>query len=373
MIEKREILIIGAGPAGLAASIEAAKTGAQVLLVDENDSPGGQLFKQIHKFFGSAKHKAGTRGINIGRELLKQTREAGVELWLSTTAIGVVEGKQVVLVKKQEDGTEETLVVEAEKILVACGGAENAVNFDGWTLPGVMGAGAAQTMVNVRRVLPGRKILMVGSGNVGLIVSYQLMQAGADVVGIVEAAPRIGGYCVHAGKIRRAGVPVYLSHTVLHADAAPGGQEVASAVIVELDGQFNPIPGTEKKIDCDTICIATGLRPQVKLCALLGVRNGFIPELGGWMPLHDENMETNVKGVYVAGDTAGVEEASTAMDEGRLAGVAMAQELGYLTCWEGAQKKQEIIKRLQALRLGPFGERRQKAKDRIVAEGKRHE
>lgn len=115
------------------------------------------------------------------------------------------------LVRKKEDGTSETVVVEAEEILVACGGAENAVNFEGWTLPGVMGAGAAQTMVNVRRVLPGKKILMVGSGNVGLIVSYQLMQAGANVVGIVEAAPKIGGYCVHAGKnpqSGRSGLPV---------------------------------------------------------------------------------------------------------------------------------------------------------------------
>ena len=335
-MEKREILIIGAGPAGLAASIEAARTGAKVLLVDENDTPGGQLFKQIHKFFGSAKHKAGTRGIHIGQQLLEQTKEAGVEFWLNTTAVGVVGDRQVALVRKNEDGVSETIVVEAEKILVACGGAENAVNFDGWTLPGVM-------------------------------------QAGADVVGIVEAAPKIGGYCVHAGKIRRAGVPVYLSHTVLHADADEGSEEVSSAVIVQLDERFQPIEGTEKRIDCDTICIATGLRPQIKLSTLLGVKNGFIPELGGWMPIHDENMETSVKGVFAAGDTAGVEEASTAMDEGRMAGVSMAYDLGYLTEEEAAERKQEIAERLKALRLGPFGERRQNAKDRITAEGKKHE
>lgn len=372
-MEKREILIVGAGPAGMTASIEAAQAGASVLMVDENNVPGGQLFKQIHKFFGSAKHKAGTRGINIGRQMLEQTKEMGVEIWLNTTAVGAFGDKQVALVRKNDDGTSETIVVEAEKILVACGGAENAVNFDGWILPGVMGAGAAQTMINVRRVLPGKRVLMVGSGNVGLIVSYQLMQAGADVVGIVEAAPKIGGYCVHAGKICRAGVPIYLSHTVLHADAEEGGEEVSSAVIVQLDEHFQPVAGTEKRIECDTICIATGLRPQIKLSTLLGVKNGFVPELGGWMPIHDDNMETNVSGVFVAGDTAGVEEASTAMDEGRLAGVAMAHGLGYLNDEEAGRKKNEITERLKALRLGPFGERRQNAKDRIVAEGKRHE
>lgn len=372
-MEKREILIIGAGPAGLAASIEAARTGAQVLLADENSVPGGQLFKQIHKFFGSSKHKAGIRGINIGREMLRQTKEAGVEVWLNTTAIGAVGDKQVALVRQYDDKESETVVVEAKRILVACGGAENAVNFDGWTLPGVMGAGAAQTMVNVRRTLPGKKVLMVGSGNVGLIVSYQLMQAGAQVVGIVEAAPKIGGYCVHAGKIRRAGVPVYLSHTVLHADAEGDKEEVSSAVIVELDEHFNPVKGTEKRIACDTICIATGLRPQIKVSTLLGAKNGFVPAMGGWMPLHDENMETSVKGIFVAGDTAGVEEASTAMDEGRLAGVQMAYTLGHLSNEEAESKKAEIVERLKALRLGPFGERRQKAKDDVVAEAKNHE
>ena len=368
MVENRQVAIVGGGPAGLAAAIEAAHAGAKVLLIDENARPGGQLFKQIHKFFGSKAHNAGIRGVDIGQKLLQQTAEAGVEVWLSSTVIGLHEGNNLAVVRAI--GEEKKIcTVHAERILICTGGQENAINFEGWTLPGVMGAGCAQTMINVNRVLPGQRVLMIGSGNVGLIVSYQLMQAGANVVGIVEAAPKIGGYCVHAGKIRRAGVPFYLGHTIVRAEAADGGEAVTRAVIAQLDEKWKPIPGTEKSIDVDLVCIAAGLRPQAKLAQMYGVQQGFIPELGGWMPLHNEDMRTSVHDVYVAGDIAGVEEANTAMDEGRLAGVAIAQSLGCLDEAEAERRKDEIRQRLNALRLGPFGERRFLAKNRVVEEG----
>lgn len=366
VVEKRELAIIGGGPAGLAAAIEAAKAGVHVLLIDENERPGGQLFKQIHKFFGSKAHNAGIRGMNIGEKLLKETEQNHVDVWLGSFVSGIYEGNRLSIVKNIE-GEKKLCTVQAEKILICCGGAENAVNFPGWDLPGVMGAGAAQTMANVHKVLPGKRVLMVGSGNVGLIVSYQLMQAGADVVGIVEAAPKIGGYGVHAAKIRRAGVPFYLSHTIKCAIAEE--EEVSQAVIVKLDENFNQIPGTEQVFDVDTVCIATGLRPLSQLAWMYDVKHDFIPELGGWMPLHNENMESSVPGVYVAGDTAGVEEANTAMDEGRLAGTAIAEALGYLKQEEAEEQKRIIRERLEALRLGPFGERRLNAKNRIVERG----
>ena len=354
---KREVVICGGGPAGLAAAIELAKTGAQVLLIDENRRPGGQLFKQIHKFFGSREHNAGVRGVDIGKMLLEQTKELGVEVWLSSAVIGVFADKRVAVLRNGE-----TVVVQAEKILVCTGGAENSLSFDGWTLPGVMGAGAAQTMINVNRVLPGQRVLMIGSGNVGVIVTYQLLQAGAEVAGIVEAAPKIGAYGVHAAKVRRAGVPFYLSHTIIRAE---GTEKVERAVIAKLDN-WDPIPGTEKEFDVNVVCIAAGLRPTSDLARMCGAKHIFVPELGGWMPAHNDEMETSVPGVYVAGDTAGVEEASTAMDEGRMAGVMMAYRLGHLSDAEMREKKEQINDRLSALRLGPFGERRMNAKKRIM-------
>ena len=171
-----EIAVIGAGPAGLCAAIEASKLGAKVTLIDENALPGGQLFKQIHKFFGSKEHLAGVRGYEIGRQLLEELEQSNAEVMLSSTAYGIFRDNTIGVVQNKTH-----YAIQAEKIILAAGGKENYMDFPGSTLPGVMGAGAAQTMINVNRVLPGKHIVMLGSGNVGLIVSYQLMQAGANV------------------------------------------------------------------------------------------------------------------------------------------------------------------------------------------------
>lgn len=344
-----DIAIIGGGPAGLSAAIEAARAGAEVIVVDEGRAPGGQLFNQIHKFFGSKQHRAGIRGARIGYELLDEVRSLGVEVLLDTVAWGIFEDHVLGLAR---NGRSEKL--RAKKIILATGATENALSFPGCTLPGVMGAGAAQVMINIHRVLPGQKFLMVGSGNVGLIVSYQLLQAGADVVGVVEAAPKIGGYGVHASKLRRAGVPIWVSHTV---SEAKGGSRVEAAVLAAVDEEWKEVPGTEREIEADSICLAVGLSPQTELAWLSGCRFAYVPQLGGHIPVHDENMQAG-DGIYVAGDLAGVEEASTAIEEGRLAGIAAAEALGYAGPEEAEKRKAEVRAVLESLRLGPFGDAR---------------
>jgi len=353
-IKQTDIAVVGAGSAGLSAAYQAAAAGARVLVLDENRLPGGQLFKQIHKFFGSRAHQAGTRGYMIGRQLLERVESSGAEVWLDTLVYGMEKNCHLGVIHNGEHW-----VVQAKKVIVATGAKENCLAFPGSTLPGVMGAGAAQTMINVNRVLPGQRILMLGSGNVGLIVSYQLMQAGADVVALVDAAPNIGGYGVHAGKIRRAGVPFYISHTIKR---VTGRDQVEQVEIVQVDGKFQPIPGTEKTFDVDTVCLAVGLNPMTELIWMAGCEFCFIPAFGGHVPLHDGNMETSVPGLYVAGDVTGVEEASSAMEEGNLAGVAAAESLGLLSPAEAGAKKAEIRGRLDILRSGLFGEKRRTAK-----------
>ncbi|MDY7028252.1 MAG: NAD(P)/FAD-dependent oxidoreductase [Spirochaetota bacterium] len=354
-----EVAIVGAGPAGLSAAIECARAGAKVTLIDENAKPGGQLFKQIHKFFGSREHRAGIRGIRIGEQLLEEAKELNIDVWLNAEVCGIYRGSELWVVVNHS----ESRLVKARAIILATGATENAVSFDGWSLPGVMGAGAAQTMINLHRVLPGKRVLMIGSGNVGVIVSYQLLQAGAEVAAIVEAAPRLGGYGVHTAKVRRAGVPFYTSHTVLE---ARGSDHVESAVIVQLDDRWQPVPGTEKEFEVDTICIAAGLTPLIELAAGAGCGTCYIPALGGHIPMHDEKMRTSLATVFVAGDIAGVEEASTAMEEGRLAGIHAAAALGHYSTEEEKRRSEQVWQRLATLRSGPFGQKRREAKNDIL-------
>ena len=161
-MKRYDLIVVGAGPSGLSAAIEAAKRGLKVVVFDENEKPGGQLFKQIHKFFGSKEHKAKVRGFVIGEELLAEADKAGVEVELNATVVGMYQDKEIVVRKG-----EEVFHYKGNAIIIATGAAENMVTFDGWTLPGVIGAGAAQTMMNLHGVKPGNRILDAGKWKCG--------------------------------------------------------------------------------------------------------------------------------------------------------------------------------------------------------------
>jgi len=357
-----DLVIIGAGPAGLTAAKGAAVHGVKVLVIDENDTPGGQLFTQTHKFFGSKEHMAGIRGFQIGQQLLEDLSKLGVEISLNTVALGMFPDKKVMFVK----GEDKVKTINARIILLATGALEKPLMFKGWTLPGVMGAGAAQTMMNISRVLPGKKALMVGSGNVGLIVSYQLKQAGCEVIGVLEVLPNISGYNVHASKIRRAGIPILTSYSIKE---AKGKECVESAVITGVELPINacrPLQGSEMEIECDLICIAAGLQPFSELCWQLNLDMRYVSALGGFVPVHDKYLQTSAPDIYIAGDLAGIEEASTAMEEGRLAGKVAAWRLGYISKKEFELHFNEINKRLKELRLGSFGIEREKGKKLLL-------
>ncbi len=302
-IREVSILIIGGGPAGLSAAIELGQLGLEVLLVDDKPSLGGKLVLQTHRFFGSTSAVyAGTRGIHIASKLEAQVRNINtVDIWLETTAVAIYEDHSVGLWQLEKD---RYLLVKPQILLVATGARERSLPFKGNTLPGIYGAGAFQTLANRDLVRPANDLFIVGGGNVGLIAGYHALQAGINVVGLVEAAPKCGGYKVHEDKLARFNVPIMTSHTILE---ARGENHVQSVVIAEVDLDFEPIPGTEQEIACDCVLIAVGLNPV----------DEFISKA----------KEVNLP-VFAAGDAQEIAEASAAMFSGKIKAREIAQHLG---------------------------------------------
>ena len=296
-----EVLILGGGPAGLSAAIELGRLGVDTLVVDDKSRLGGKLLLQTHKFFGSVEDSyAGTRGFEIAQILEDNVRKLdSVEIWLNATAIGVFSDGIVGVVKGKIYRK-----VKPSKILVATGAREKMLSFPGNTLPGIYGAGAFQTLVNRDLVKSSERILIVGGGNVGLITGYHAIQAGIDVVALIEALPAVSGYMVHADKLKRLGVPLFTSHTVV---SASGADRVESVTIAELDKEWQVIPGTHKTFEVDTVLIAVGLAEV----------NEFYHKAKEW------GMD-----VYAAGDAGEIAEASAAMFTGKIQGLKIAKSLG---------------------------------------------
>jgi sarcosine oxidase subunit alpha len=344
-----QVVVVGAGPAGLCAALSAASLGAQVVLLDRESRPGGQLIKQTHMFFGSREQYAGTRGIDIARILYDQVlNTAGVEVLLDATVLGRYPDSVVTV-----EHADRCLKLKPERLIVATGASEKVLPFPNNDLPGIYGAGAVQTLMNVHGVRPGNRVLMVGAGNIGLIVSYQLLQAGVAVAGIIEAAPTIGGYLVHASKVRRSGVPILTSHTIKEAYGDPALEGV---VVWRLDERWQPVPGTERDISVDVVCVAVGLSPLAEILFQAGCVMKYVAELGGHVPARDDDLQTTVPGIYVAGDCSGIEEASSAMVEGTLAGAAAAASLG-LGGERAAAVRERALEELYRLRCGPAGQK----------------
>ncbi len=306
--EEPDVLILGGGPAGLSAAIELGKLGVSIILVDDKDRLGGKLVLQTHRFFGSSEAVyAGTRGIDIAKKLEDETRaQLSVEVWLRSTALAVFEDKSVGILRDNKTYR----LVKPKVLLVATGAREKSLAFVGNTLPGVYGAGAFQTLVNRDLVKPCKNLFIVGGGNVGLIAGYHAIQAGIHVAGLVEAAPQCGGYKVHLDKLKRSGVPIFTSTTVVK---AIGKDAVEKVVIASVDDHFQPIPGTEQKIACDTVLIAVGLDPV----------NEFL----------NKARQVGMQ-VYSAGDAREIAEASAAIFSGKIVGNQIAMLLG---------KRQEAI------------------------------
>ena len=252
---KTTVVIIGAGPAGLAAREELNKHHINNIVIDNNDKIGGQFTMQTHQFFFFEKEKkfGGMRGFDIAKTLAGDDHTG---IFLDSTVWDILEGNRLAV---KNIVTNEIYYVDTEYLVVATGAVPFMPAFENDDLPGVYTAAVVQKMMNNEFTLLGKNVLTVGAGNIGYLTSYQLMQAGANVKAIIEAQSVEGGFPVQANRVRRLGIPVILSHILLKAIPNEDNTGIKGAVVAECEN-FQPIPGTEKVIDgIDAINICTGL------------------------------------------------------------------------------------------------------------------
>lgn len=314
-----DILIVGGGPSGLTGALECADMGFSVMIAEDKNRLGGKLLLQTHKFFGSVEEcYAGSRGIDIARILSEKVHNyENIKVLLNTPVVAIYKDRYAgVFLENKRYGR-----IAFKGLFVSAGARERSLVFPGNDLPGVYGAGAFQTLVNRDLVQSSEKIFVVGSGNVGLISAYHALQAGIKVAGICDILPDVTGYKVHADKIKRMGVPLWLNHTILYAE---GNDVLQKITIASVDTSFRPYLHTAKTFHVDTLLIAAGLT-SIDEYYDVAEKFGFP--------------------VVKAGDAGEIAEASSAMFGGRVAAGELAGKLGKnITVRQDFYKKAELLK-----------------------------
>lgn len=353
-----ELAIIGGGPAGICAAIEAAKYNVEVTLIEENSRLGGQFYRRLADGFTVNQRqldKYYVRGTKLIAELEYGRK---VEVIENALVWGIFSDKEVAYLR--DDKTE---TLKAQRLILAEGAYDRPVPFTGWTLPGVLTAGAALRMVKIEKVLPGERILLAGSGPLQLLLATHLVRSGAKVVAMLEASPLNNSWkhlphllgqwellkdgLGYLWELRKAKVPLLRGHAIVE---AKGEEQVYQAIYAKVDKDWQIVPGTEKNAEVDTIITGYGLIPSGRLSRLCGCPQKWDPYLGGWIPEHDEYMETALPGIFIVGDCNGIEGAAVAAEEGRLAAIKICQELGRITPEEASRRCSPIFKKLRGFR-----------------------
>jgi thioredoxin reductase len=336
-VDGEQVVVVGAGVAGTSAAIEAARLGQSVTLVDEHPLDLASMAMDTPYFFGPRLLPTlADRGLMMERivdsdERLPEAEEAGVKVLLGTCAWGSFRPEENSRHLERPcvglaDG-ERSWMLDYEQLILAPGARDFVLSFPGWELSGVLGARAAMSLMTRYRALIGRRIVILGSGNLGLKTALQALEYGLDVAGIVDVSPEVRGHADLWARLARRGVPFFGSHTV---QEVQGEKEVRAIRLVGVDAAMQPVAGTAQTVPCDTVCLALGLVPNVELAYLTGCGLGYRPELGGWVPDRSGAMETSVAGVYVVGDGGGVHEEMVATpglarDQGHVAAAAVAE------------------------------------------------
>ena len=315
-----DLIVIGGGPAGLAAACAAWERGLRKILLAERDRElGGILNQCIHNGFGLHYFKEELTGPEYARRFIEQLADTGVEVRLDTMVLEVTPERQVHMVGRDTGYR----VEEAKSIILAMGGRERtrgAIAIPGTRPAGVLTAGAAQRYVNMEGWLPGRRAVVLGSGDIGLIMARRMTLEGAKVLACVELMPRSRGLARNIVQcLRDYDIPLLLSHTVTD---IRGRERVEQVVVSRVDSERRPIPGTEMIFDCDTLLLSVGLIPENELTRQAGIE--MDPRTGGARVR--ENMETSLHGVFACGNAAHVHDlVDHVTTESQRAGAAAAR------------------------------------------------
>ena len=299
---KHDLIILGGGPAGLAAAIAAYDAGLRDILIVERDRElGGILNQCIHNGFGLHTFKEELTGPEYAARFIAGVKERNIPYVLNTMALHVSPDKQVTLMNRT-DGVQ---TVKANAIILAMGcreRARGALNIPGYRPAGIYSAGTAQRLVNIEGFMPGREVVILGSGDIGLIMARRLTLEGAKVKVVAELMPYSGGLKRNIVQcLDDYGIPLKLSHTVVD---IRGRKRVEGVTIAAVDAHNKPIPGTEEDYDCDTLLLSCGLIPENELSREMGV--SINPITNG--PVVNESLETSIPGVFAAGNVLHVHD-----------------------------------------------------------------
>ena len=301
-MKQYDLVIVGGGPAGLAAAVSAKDNGIDSILIIERDKElGGILNQCIHNGFGLHTFKQELTGPEYASRFIDQVLERGIEYKLNTMVMDITSDK-VVTVMNREDGM---VQIQAKAIILAMGCRERsrgALNIPGYRPAGVFSAGTAQRLVNMEGYMPGKKVVILGSGDIGLIMARRMTLEGAEVKVVAELMPYSGGLKRNIVQcLDDFGIPLKLSHTVVDIE---GKNRVEAVTIAEVGPDRRPIPGTEIRYECDTLLLSCGLIPENELSKSAGV--ALNPITSG--PIVGDNLETNIEGVFACGNVLHVHD-----------------------------------------------------------------
>ena len=299
---KVDVLVIGAGPAGLAAAIAAKKAGVDSLIVlEREDNPGGILRQCIHNGFGLHRFKEELTGPEYAQRDIDTAYEMGIDIRTGVTVLSVSNEKRVTAVSR-ENGLQ---VFEAKAVVLAMGCRERprgALAIPGTRCAGIYSAGTAQKFVNLEGYMPGRKVVILGSGDIGLIMARRMTLQGAKVLACVELMPYSSGLNRNIVQcLQDYGIPLYLSHTVIDIQ---GKERLSGVTVAKVDENRRPIPGTEIQFECDTLLLSVGLIPENELSAGAGV--DLSPVTSG--AVVSDTLETSIPGIFACGNVLHVHD-----------------------------------------------------------------